>query len=753
MNASTWDDEAEAYLRMVFEEQANVGQKGGFPSAFPSTIFEISWVLDILLESGFDREDFLLADIRKLTVLLETNLKGQKGIVGFGMISAPHVEPMLKAFEADSSFITYRGERNASSSANCNILSCLLRTAEPAKYTKEMVKCANFLSKNWMANNGPDKWHTSVQYPMMLVAQTFMLFLKRWGEKGLDMDAVPAKLIHQDIPRTLLDILARTMRLQQADGSWESKREVTAYAILTLAPLLSLPWIDFLKPEGIACMYRGKAYLEDNRHLWRQAEILWIEKTAYSSSNLSQAYCLAASKIVVATSLIPQKVVELFPAQLSKKMAKMSGFFSHVIPFSHAPKWKLQLSLLQSAQYATALKEARYRIFPPIAKASDEKYQEYIPFTWIGCRDYLSTPISAESLWEMMLVSMFNFQVDAYMETVVWDYYRDRLPALKAFIQGLCSGNPQQRKRSREGDIGGIPKKVLGPNGVHNGLSNGTSNGTSNGVSNGVTNGASNGMSNKGINAALNGKANGASNTNVEEILTRFVNHALQHPKVLQSPPALRAWLAHEMQTFLLAHITHMEDCAELPESSDTLSGPLTWGKPRTTFFNWVRTTSADHTSCPYSFVFFLCLIGESGRNLIANMHQRYALEDACHHLATMCRQYNDFGSVVRDQDEKNLNSVNFPEFDTCAQKSEELSTKELNELRKRDLLLIAEYERRCLNRVVGELEETLERNVMEKLKLFIQVTDLYGQIYVARDIGVRRVEESRGAQVKAIMA
>ena len=44
-------------------------------------------VLGTLLESGFDKEDFLLADVRKLTVLLETNLRAQKGIIGFGMLN------------------------------------------------------------------------------------------------------------------------------------------------------------------------------------------------------------------------------------------------------------------------------------------------------------------------------------------------------------------------------------------------------------------------------------------------------------------------------------------------------------------------------------------------------------------------------------------------------------------------------------------------------------------------------------------
>jgi hypothetical protein len=44
MNATEWDDEAEAYLRMVYQKHSELGHKGGFPSAFPSTIFETSWV-------------------------------------------------------------------------------------------------------------------------------------------------------------------------------------------------------------------------------------------------------------------------------------------------------------------------------------------------------------------------------------------------------------------------------------------------------------------------------------------------------------------------------------------------------------------------------------------------------------------------------------------------------------------------------------------------------------------------------------
>jgi hypothetical protein len=556
---------------------------------------------------------------------------------------------------------------------------------------------------------------------MMLIAKSLVLLLKMWGNGELDAKAFPQSLMYQDIPRTLLDVLARTMRSQQEDGSWESKREVTAYAVLTLEPLLSLPWVEFLRPEGVACMFRGKAYLEHNRNQWRAAERIWVEKTVYGSANLSQAYCLAACKTVVPSTIICAKVSDMFPSETTKKIGKMLSFFAPVHPFAHAPKWQLQLSLAQSVSYTLDLKAHRHDIFPPIEGASDEKYQEYIPFTWLGCRDHLSSVVPARTLWDMMLVSMFNFQVDAFMETVARDHYDGRLHELKVLIHSMCGEHSQEPGRTA-----GDETKIFFEHAL-------------NGMANDVTEGVENRAANVDDQAACVDEHRGQDES-VKDILTNFVNFALHHPKVMASPAPLRRWLAHELQTFLLAHITHMEDCDALLRSANSSKGSVTWSKPRTTFFNWVRTTSADHTSCPYSFVFFLCLIGESGSSLDFNLCQRYALEDACRHLAAMCRQYNDLGSVARDQEEGNLNSVNFPEF-AEEEVGATATVEKLIDRKKRDLFAVAEYERRCLERVLGELEKDIDGRIMEKLKLLIQVTNLYGQIYMVRDIGVRRAE------------
>ena len=62
--------------------------------------------------------------------------------------------------------------------------------------------------------------------------------------------------------------------------------------------------------------------------------------------------------------------------------------------------------------------------------------------------------------------------------------------------------------------------------------------------------------------------------------------------------------------------------------------------------------------------------------------------------------------------------------------------TFETQKNKKQDLLQLAEYER--LNLSFKRLQaQHLPIGIQRALKLLIDVTDLYGQIYVARDIGV----------------
>ena len=111
---------------------------------------------------------------------------------------------------------------------------------------------------------------------------------------------------------------------------------------------------------------------------------------------------------------------------------------------------------------------------------------------------------------------------------------------------------------------------------------------------------------------------------------------------------------------------------------------------------------------------------------------------------------YNDYGSISRDRAEKNLNSVNFPEFDNRNGAIHERSEDEAQgdghddeQKAKEALFRLATYEREFLLSALRNLK-VLAGNNKQKLRkwevfsMFVDVTDLYGQIYVVKDIASR---------------
>jgi hypothetical protein len=82
MHCSSWDDEAEAYLRHVVSLCIDK-EKRNIPHAFPTTTFETTWAVWILLESGFCANDFSV-DLRdKIIANLQELLNEHDGITGW----------------------------------------------------------------------------------------------------------------------------------------------------------------------------------------------------------------------------------------------------------------------------------------------------------------------------------------------------------------------------------------------------------------------------------------------------------------------------------------------------------------------------------------------------------------------------------------------------------------------------------------------------------------------------------------------
>ena len=110
-----------------------------------------------------------------------------------------------------------------------------------------------------------------------------------------------------------------------------------------------------------------------------------------------------------------------------------------------------------------------------------------------------------------------------------------------------------------------------------------------------------------------------------------------------------------------------------------------------------------------------------------------------------MSRLYNDYGSLARDIGEGNLNSVNFPEFHGEEREKDGDAAKEPGAglaAQKAQVLEIAVHEREAAAVALAKLLKALEgrrgedgRRIARVMRLFIGVSELYADIYVARDL------------------
>ena len=138
-----------------------------------------------------------------------------------------------------------------------------------------------------------------------------------------------------------------------------------------------------------------------------------------------------------------------------------------------------------------------------------------------------------------------------------------------------------------------------------------------------------------------------------------------------------------------------------------SLDGTTIFTSPCSSYYTWVHSTSADHTSCPYSFTFFTCLLNSGSVRLIfSGIRQKYLAQDIRRHLASIYRQYDDVKLIVRDRAKCNINSVNFPEFSRTvnAENQAAAGPDSRKQRLKTDLLWVVEYERRWFDLTAKEL-------------------------------------------------
>lgn len=531
-----------------------------------------------------------------------------------------------------------------------------------------------------------------------------MRFLVLWDQGKIVALQDPSHTIDR-IMIMLFQTLVRVLQAQNPDGSWDQGQlEPSAYAILTLVKLYSLPICISLRPNIDLAIRNGRNFIFRSGCNGRY-DYIWIEKVTYYLPTVHYAFILAASNARISShnfrGRLGGRLDDVVQLPMDR-IAHFKSFYANLPLFTTATAWLIEAALIEGYLWLPQLRNMRLQIFPR-RKMEDDRYFEYIPFTWTASNILEKAHYRASFLWEMMIISFLNYQVDEYMESVVGPIFKGG--RAYELVNNLFDDISEENKNYNK-DISIASYKIV-VSGEH--------------PRNGET--------------LMNGSASeveklSKDHTEVYETLRRFIEHSVNHPAIQKASKFNKDRLYRELRLFLLAHTVQIDDNGDLSRQQILPDKALLIQSPNGTFFDWIRGTSSNHTSCPYSFAFAICLVSD-GKDFFSTSNEKYLGQAGCRHLATLCRMYNDYGSYARDCREQNLNCLHFPEFHTPDSSGG-------GEALKEQLFRLADYERKCLEMTIGQLKLCGREETVRFMQTFVNVTDMYGQIYVERDIASR---------------
>lgn len=542
----------------------------------------------------------------------------------------------------------------------------------------------------------------SSQYSAMLVSQALIACINAWANGALTTLSVD--FLKEEVLLVLFQALLRTLQSQKEDGSWERSPEVTAYAVFTIKAVMKLPLFCPLLAQINSTLEKAEYYISDAIHEGLSPGFLWVEKVTYNSSIVSNAYLLSALKSDPTPCAVTSRTTLLFDGLLGDVLPSLQ-FYERLPMFRNTPRWRLQAYLIEGLLYSKPLRNKCNDAFPIIKKGID-KHLQFVPFTWTGGNNEMGAAIGHDILLEMMAVSAIAFDIDKLMESQVASLPKFQRKLLKNIIKDLFDSdkseelnNSSQGRKKRKGefisgDDSSDPNSMLRRGDHHK-------------------------------------QCKSMEFDQIVGKFRQFAKYYMKHPETLRASIYDQEQLRLDLLDYLLAHLTQINDNADLREQDipDTHATKV-FHSSRGSFFDWIRSTSGNHTAGPFAFSFFLCLFGPGdGRDSLETVEVKYIAQDVSRHLASMCRLYNDWGSVLRDRDEDNLNSIQFPEFGASSATDEDL---------RRKLFNVAEYERRCLENSLADLKEAASSHIFKAIKVFCHTADMYGQMYVLKDLTPR---------------
>ena len=372
----------------------------------------------------------------------------------------------------------------------------------------------------------------SPHYAPMLMAEA-LVKLTKMIELGHAGSIVPKELLEERVARTLVQYSVRTLQTQNLNGSWGSvgPREETAYAILGLTAVLKFSIVSAYCTRIVEAITKGRQFLL-SVDLDSPPERLWVEKVLFGSKVLSAAYTLSAIKVDVPKAL-EISAGSSIDASFVEKLDKSSVLFKQLPVLKDCPHWILKASQVEAQTYIPALKRMRGAIFTREG-FTDDKYFSWIPVIWTTANNFRGGCIAPAAMFDMMVVSVVNFQVDEFMESVVASEFSDYHAEINDWVRSYARCGYASLLES-DGTSNGCGDKIRDDDNNPDSLSNGQMQPT--------------------LDIPRAERVTGP--------LLVFLQFVMSHPQVRNSSKHDREKLKTQIIEFLVAHLSQNEDNAK----------------------------------------------------------------------------------------------------------------------------------------------------------------------------------------------
>ncbi|KAL8730563.1 MAG: hypothetical protein Q9166_004017 [cf. Caloplaca sp. 2 TL-2023] len=559
--------------------------------------------------------------------------------------------------------------------SDCKALESLLQLEEPPE-GEIHHRAASMYNYLWINKPVVSQHVLEYRYMMLLANASAHVY---WSSRVTLSSSLKQNGSDERASVLVAQAIAKLLSKQENDGSWlsEDDSQSTVNALDALDSISNLPYVETMKQHLQRAIDRGR-------------EVLSLMPT---ESDLGFCYDRALRGSLGNTTRSKTPKSNQVSDRQTQKISGFTSFFSSCDHLHKEPLWKIKISIVEALLYRPALQAARKEVFPATSAKEKDKYLDYIPIMWVFANNLGEGSVcraTPEYLLDMMVLSMYVFLVDEYMESTVVQFSAEGFAAFKRGVENM-------------------DYRVKQPGSQFNGS----------------TNHLELDDTNDRVATAIN-------------IFNAFSTYIQSYPRIMSASANDLLELRSETRNYLLYHIHQLEDNTRLAQQSSSNQEIIKFLTPRTSYQTWVHTVGAGHVSGPWAFAFFCCIMSStirSGRDCFSTVKQKLVAHKMNSHIGAFCRIYNDYGSIARDREERNLNSVNFPEFfDPSDGESRTEKVKER-------LLEAAQYERQCALEAADKLYSDLEgqgeegRRITECLRVYMGACEQFSDMAMTRDI------------------